>query len=303
MNKVTLGAALVTIGVALPAGWRSLDADIQADGPRMRPKQQSFETGDATITLDLDRGIMPAGGKASVTLVASSDRPHEVAVDLRALEEMGYSGERVEQPPKLVDERTVMVDAQPGGGPPVVATFRLAAKEKRTGLHEWFTVVARDAKGGKEADAASVGLATWSGSDFAMSIEPPVQLPAAGAFSIAVRVKNTTQKPIFRPWIEVGGAVEGVTGLDSELVMSRDDYSVEEVADPAAPEEGDAPDLAPGAELVRVYRVTPAHWGVNHFVFTAQAHTEGGGRALATAAMDRPETEDDGGTGAPVAAR
>ena len=117
MKHVTLASALATIAIAVPAGWHALDADIQGDGPQMRPKQETLEVDDdTTVALDLDRGVMPAGGKASVTLVATSDRPHKVAVQLSALENMGYGAERVENPPKLVGSRVVTLDALPGGG-------------------------------------------------------------------------------------------------------------------------------------------------------------------------------------------
>ncbi len=299
MNRTTIAAALVTSALVVPA---ALEADIQSDGPQMRPEQEVLELDDHTsVTLDLDRGVMPSGGKASVTLVATSETPHRVQVELSALQDMGYGGERVPNPPKQVDHRVVTLEAQPGGGPPLVQTFRLAKSEKALGRFEWFDIVATSALRTKSRDvtAARVGLATWNGNSFAMSIEPPVTLPAEGAFSIAVRVKNTTQKPMRVPEIRVGSHIKGVEGLESSLYIDSDDYQIEPADSPA-----DADDdkmIAPGAESLAVYRVTP-RFGVDHFTFVAHAEAYETGAALATVTVDRPGS-DDAAPSAPVAAR
>jgi hypothetical protein len=283
------------MAIAVPAGWRALDADIQADGPQMRPKQQSFTIGDANITMDMDRGIMPAGGKASVTLVATSDRPHKVTVRLNATEDMGYGSERVPNPPLEVGERSVTLDALPGGGPPVVATFTFAKKTKKPGYSEWFDISATDAhkKLDAEGSAASVGVATWSGNSFGMTIEPPNQLPVEGSFSIAVRIKNTTNKAMKVPYVMIGGRIGGPQGLDTQVIADNDDYKIEEVGDGFDEEEDPREQMiAPGAERLAVYSVTP-RFGIAHFTFVAQARSEDGGGAMATATMDRPEPDRD----------
>jgi hypothetical protein len=297
MNKVTIGAALATIAIAVPAGWRVLDADIQADGPGLKPKQQQLTIGDATITLDMDRGIMPAGGKASVTLVATAEHAHKVTVALRAMQDMGYGGERVPNPPQEVDRRTVTLDALPGGGPPVVATFKLAKKGK-PGSSEWFDIFATAPKEKMKSrwdtgeTTAAVGVATWSGNSFAMSIEPPATIPAEGPFTIGVRVKNTTKKPMKRPWINIGARIGGPQGLDSQLIDEVDDYKLSEVDQPdeyPSNEEGDVM-VAPGAEYLAIYKIEPRS-GIDHFTFVAQARSEEGG-AMATTIVDRPQADD-----------
>ncbi len=301
MNRVTIASALATFALVVPAGWRALEADIQADGPKLRPPQKQLEIGDATVTLDMDRGIMPAGGKASVTLVATSDRPHRVTVALRALEDMGYGDERVPNPPREIERRTITLDAQPGGGAPVVATFQLAKTSKRPGVSEWFDVVAtsREAHG----ESAWVGVATWSGNSFAMAIEAPAQVPVEGAFTIAVRVKNTTKKPIHMPYIELGGRIGGPQGLDSQLIADRDDYAIEQVEQPEDVDLGghDNNPLAPGAEHLTIYRVL-SRFGVSHFTFVAQARCEEGG-AMATLEAQRPAVEDGAPTDVQVSRR
>jgi hypothetical protein len=278
-------AFALTIAVAAP-----LDADIQADGPQLRPKQPTLELDDGTtVTLDLDRGVMPAGGKASVTLVATSDHAHEVTVALRALEDMGYGAERVQNPPKEVDSRTVTLDAQPGGGAPVVQTFKLDRSGK-PGRYEWFDIVAT-AK--HTPDGASVGIATWTGNTFAMTIEPPATMPAEGAFTLGVRIKNTTKKPMRVPEVRLGAKIGGVDGLDSQLLINDDDYTIA-LADEAKPaiDEDDDAKIAPGAEYLEIYKVSP-RFGLAHFTFVAHATSYETGAALATLVIDRPASDEN----------
>ncbi|MGE5181848.1 MAG: hypothetical protein ACM31C_07290 [Acidobacteriota bacterium] len=293
MSRVFIGAALATVALVVPAGWRALDADIQSDGPKLRPAQQTLTVGDATVTLDLDRGIMPAGGKASVTLVATADRPRKVTVALNVSEDMGYSGERVENPPKQIARRTVTLDAQPGGGPPKVETFQLARSSKTPGMSEWFDVVATSPQ--DKDDSARVGVATWSGNSFAMSIEPPATIPAQGDFTVAVRIKNTTKRAMPEPYVQLGARIGGPQGLDSNLLVDdADDYKIDEVEQPEASEQPTDDDgrklLAPGAESLAIYHVAPRS-GVDHFTFVAQASSEVGA-AMATLAFDRPQQHD-----------
>jgi hypothetical protein len=287
----TLAAALATTAIAVPAGWRSLDADIQSDGPQMRPKQQTFSFDDGTlVTLDLDRGVMPSGGKASVTLVASSGHAHEVKVALSALENMGYGAERVQNPPLEVDSKVVTLDAEPGGGPPLVWTVQLDKRAKTPGRHEWFDIIAKPAHhvANTEYESASAGIATWSGNSFAMSVEPPVALPAEGAFTVAVRIKNTTTKPMRLPQIEIGSRIDGVQDLSSSLYLKTDGFEIEPVAEPSY---DDDVRIAPGAEQLTVYRVKPEP-GIDHFMFVAHAEAYEAGAALATLSVERPKVPD-----------
>ena len=300
MSRVSLGAALATFAIGVSV--HTLDADIQTDGPKLRPKQQVLTVGDATVTLDMDRGVMPAGGKASVTLVATSERPHEVTLQLRAMEDMGIGAERVANPPKQVDSRSITLEAQPGGGPPRVETFTLAKHTKAGGQSEWFDIIAT-ARGQKDA-AASVGVRTWSGNTFAMTIEPPVKLPAEGDFTVAVRMKNTAKKPLPVPYVQLGAEIRGPEGLDSEGVTSSDDYEIEEVENPgneAYDDDGQRITIAPGAEALAIFKIKP-RFGIDHFMFVAQAYSEGGG-AMATLEAQRPEVPDADPSGVQVSRR
>src|SRR5215510_2950810 len=74
-NHPTLAAAFVTLAVIAPAGWRALDADIQSDGKRLRPLQQSFTVDGTRITLDVDRHVVMTGDTVTATLVALGERP------------------------------------------------------------------------------------------------------------------------------------------------------------------------------------------------------------------------------------
>jgi hypothetical protein len=286
MNRTTLAAAIATMAVAVPAGWHLLGADIQSDGAKVRPRQQAMQIGDTTVTLDLDRGVMAAGDRVSATLVATSAHPHKLKISLSASEDMGFGPERVEQPPSLIERRSVVLDAEPGGGPPVVQTFRLDHASKTKARYAWFYI---DASGGQGTDAMSAGVATWTGNSFDAAIEPPGTIPDEGPFSIAVRIKNTTKHAI-APHVDLGSELRGVTGLESSLWLgNNDDYKVEPIdADHADYE------VAPGAEQLILYRVTPARAGVRHFAFVANvldSETESEG-AMAVAAFDRPEVRE-----------
>src|SRR5262249_36493541 len=76
----------ITTALATPA---TLVADIQADGPELRPERATVHIGDATVSIDLDRGVMLDGNTVSGVLIATSSRPHDVTVDVVALEDMG----------------------------------------------------------------------------------------------------------------------------------------------------------------------------------------------------------------------
>jgi hypothetical protein len=309
MRPATVAACLATIAVVVPAGWHVLDADLRADGPAVRPARQVLEIGDTTVTLEVDRGVMPSGGTMSVTLVATGDA-REVALDLTAMEDNGIGGERVPNPPTIVERRVVKLHADPGGGPPVVASFQLG-KKRGTGRLQWFDVVAtpfarqkitdRPEVGG---DSAVVGLATWNGNTFPIAIEPPAKMPAEGPFTVAVRVKNTTGKPLQYLYNQLGGGtVDGYNVMGGGIQIASDEYDVTEAeqpelqkpeADAEAPFDDNDPDqLKPGAERLYIYTVTPRHPGVTHFTFIAHANARTGG-AFETLQLDRPAVVEPG---------
>ena len=101
----TLAAAIITTLVAAPAAWRGVGADIQANGPAVRPGQMALDLDGAQVTMQLDRGAVRSGDSVSAILVASADKAHDVTVDLETLEDMGMGAERVENPPVRIDRR------------------------------------------------------------------------------------------------------------------------------------------------------------------------------------------------------
>ena len=110
-NHPTLAAALVTIAVIAPAGWYVLDADIQTDGKRLRPLQQSFTVDGTRITLDVDRHVVMTGDTVTATVVAFNETAQPVTVDLWALHSSNYEGARVEQPWTPIDREVLKLTA------------------------------------------------------------------------------------------------------------------------------------------------------------------------------------------------
>ncbi|HSN30476.1 MAG TPA: hypothetical protein VLT45_29520, partial [Kofleriaceae bacterium] len=119
MKREAAAGFLLTVGVLVPAGWHSLEADIQHDGKHMRPLQQEMTIDDVKVTLDVDRAVVMTGDTVTAMLVATSDKPKDVTVDLRALHTENYAGERVERPWQQIDRETITLHAAPGGGKPV----------------------------------------------------------------------------------------------------------------------------------------------------------------------------------------
>src|SRR5262245_24838175 len=139
MQKHTLAAFAATILVAIPAGWRLLDADIPKDGAIARPDQQTLDLDGAKVTVDLDRGLMKAGKTVRVTLVATADTKKKVALDVTAFENNYVGGGRTENPPTFISRKTITLDAAPGGGKPVNVAFELGSGKK--GQVQLFDVV------------------------------------------------------------------------------------------------------------------------------------------------------------------
>src|SRR5437868_6672880 len=98
LRNTTLAAFLVTVAIIVPAGWHALGADIQTDGKRLRPLQQSFMVDGTRVTLDVDRSVVMTGATVKAKLVAYSDTPKSITVDLTALHTSNYEGGRVERP-------------------------------------------------------------------------------------------------------------------------------------------------------------------------------------------------------------
>src|SRR5258706_2077 len=184
----TLAGFLATLAFVVPAGWRALDADIQSDGVAFRPYGQQLHVGTATIDVDLDRGVLLAGNKLKVKLVATSETAIEVPLDVRALEDNGTGEDRVPIPATEVAHRRIMIKAAPGGGKPLELTFALGATRPK-GTVKWYDVEVTPAGvrdglvyDSEEANAAKVGAAVWGGNTLPIAIEAPPVLPPDGPF-------------------------------------------------------------------------------------------------------------------------
>ena len=280
-RTTTLVAFAATVGLVVPAAWHALDADIQKDGPATRPKQQTLELDGATVSVDLDRGVLMSGGTLKATLVATSETPKTIALDVKALEDMGYGDERVANPPKQVGRRTIKIQARPGGGTPVEVAFQLGERGRK-GVVSWYDVEVAPAgwkaKKGVEDDykpTAKIGAATWSGNNLGMEVQMPSRIPDDATFTVAVKVTNTQKKPIAWLSIELGGANISYGGLDSQLYM----YDGENAKYSITRAEGDNEDsdepLKPGESRIAHFDVTPSPTeldGVKQYTFTAHAH-------------------------------
>lgn len=279
-RTTTLAAFAATIGLVVPAAWHALDADIQTDGPATRPKQQTLEVDGATVAVDLDRGVLMSGGTLKATLVATSDTPKTIALEVRALEDMGYGDERVENPPKQVGKRTIKIQARPGGGTPVDVAFTLGERGRK-GVVNWYDIEVSPANWKAKKDVeddykptARIGAATWSGNNLAMEIQTPTRIPDDATFTVAVKVTNTQKKPINWLSIELGGTNISYGGLESQLYMYEGEEAKYTIARAEDQEDSDEP-LKPGQSRVVTFLVTPSPaepGGVKSYTFTAHAH-------------------------------
>lgn len=284
----TVAAFTATVLIAVPAAWHALGADIQTDGPATRPKSKTMTVGDVHISVELDRGVLVAGGTLKATLVATSATPKKVSLDVRAMEDMGYGEERVENPPQQVGKRRITIESGPEGGKPVEVAFKLGSRGKK-GVVNWYDLevtkagTKRDESlfyGGDEegeAVAARVGAATWSGNSYPIAIELPAVIPAAKPFTVAVRVTNTTKKPLDWFELDLGGRSLNYGGLEGQLYASAgedDPYEIKSTNN----EYPDDP-LKPGESRVASYTVTPVEGAapIKEFTLVAHAHGSGGG--------------------------
>ena len=100
----------------------------------------------ASVTLDVDRSVVMTGDTVTATLVATSDKPKDVKVDLRALHSTNYSGERVERPWQQIDRETITLHAAPGGGKPVTTRVKLGERPTELALEDSFKIIDHQAR-------------------------------------------------------------------------------------------------------------------------------------------------------------
>ena len=284
-RNITLAAFLVTVAIIVPAGWHALGADIQTDGKRLRPLQQSLMVDGARVTVDVDRSTVMTGDTVKARLVAFSDTPKQITVDLRVLHSSNYAGERVEQPWVPIDRETIKLTAAPKGGKPVDTAIKLGELPDQSALIDSFKVYV-SAHGQKppkreyddsldydvgisEGRAAAIAITGWSGNSLNMAIKAEGRPTADAPFTVAVRVKNTSgQELAHMPYVTLSteAALEGTEDEGHEeagVVLERIDNDTEG-SDYETP-------FKRGQTMVAKFRVTPHQKGLRKMTLLAQA--------------------------------
>ena len=85
MSRSAAAGFIATVAILVPAGWHMLDANIEKDGKHLRPMQQTLDIDGVSVALDVDRSVVMTGDTVMAKLVATSDMPKDVKVDLRDL--------------------------------------------------------------------------------------------------------------------------------------------------------------------------------------------------------------------------
>jgi hypothetical protein len=265
----TLATFLVTIGVFVPT---MLDANIEVDGKKLRPHQQSFEIDGTRVTLDVDRALVTTGDKVTATLVAYSDTPKPISLDLRLVQTHLQLGERISPPEHQIDREKITLQATPEGGKARVALV-LGKPRKSLGQLDQFEIFVAahgtpspashdfdgDADSGADywsasieaGKAASVDVMGWSGNSIWMKTTAEGPIVVGQPFIVAVRVKNTTGRKLpMQPQVEL------VTGEELSGKASTDDKRVV-IDELDAQARDDSRGVPKGGEIVRRFKVTP----------------------------------------------
>ena len=283
----TLTAFCVTMGLAVPAAWHVLGANIEVDGKQLQPRQHAFVANGTRVTLDVDRALVRTGDSITATLVAYSDTPKRVAVDVRLAQTLLQPGERVEPPTRQVDREEVTLDAAPGGGKPARVRLVLGSTSEAAGNTDRFLVYVAphgdkppkanesdkddhtlDWDAGVQAGtAASTAVLAWSGDSLAMKIAAEGPVVTGQPFVIAVRVKNTTGVKLPYPArVELASAdlLDGIgvdpatQGSDYQAPFTADEIDAKGQPVSADSADGDEHPVALGAVQTLRYRITPA---------------------------------------------
>lgn len=283
-RHLSLAAFFATIAVIVPAAWHSSDAKIETEGRSIRPLQQAFTVDGVRVTVDVDRSVITTGDKVAATLHAFSDTPKQVAVDLTVLRSMEEPGERVSPPPRAVEHEKLTLTASADGGKGVTRHLVLGKRTHRSSRIERFMVyVAPHGKRPPKTDdadgpdyagqidqgaAAGFGVLAWSGDSLRLSIAPEGPITGDAPFTVDLRVKNTSGRPLPEPPVFDLGTKLGLDGM----VGPGDDFDIEPVAPPDDTTDDAAPTtFARGAEVVQKYIVTP-HEHLDHVTFVAGAY-------------------------------
>jgi hypothetical protein len=308
MNRHAAAGFVATVAILVPAGWHTLGANIEKDGKHYRPMQQKLDVDGVTVTLDVDRAVVMTGDTVTAKLVAASDTPKDVKVDLRALHSTNYSGERVERPWQQIDRETITLHAAPGGGKAVTTRIKLGDKPDELALEDSFKIMVNkhgmkpevrefDA-GGKQPDydalggddglsAAGVFIRGWSGNSLGMKIEPKGPITADAPFTIAVTIKNTTgHKLEQQPWINLTTSDELQGTEDDEGLRTLDIESVDRDADGDTDADGMPKPLKKNGTITQLFTVTPHGKLPKQIAFLATATENDGLGPHGAGAMD-----------------
>jgi hypothetical protein len=267
----SLAAFVLTLGVTAPA---LLDANIEVDGKKLRPHEQTFQVDGTRITVDVDRALVTTGDRVTATIVAYSDTPKQVQLDLRLVQSHLQLGERIEPPSHQIDREKITLQAKPEGGKTTVALV-LGTPRKSLGQLDRFSIFVGphgtpsptkpDYDGGADSGtdfwqanieagkAASVDVMGWSGNSISMKTTVEGKIVAGEPFIIDVRVKNTTGVVLpNKPNVQVStGATLSSSGDDDDVQIDaldadRDDNGVPQL-------------IKRGAETVSRFRIAPKH--------------------------------------------
>lgn len=275
MSRHAAAGFVATIAILVPAGWHLLGADIEKDGKHLRPMQQVLDVDGVKVSLDVDRSVVMTGDAITATLVATSDTPKDVSIDLRALHSQNNTGERVELPWQQIDRETVVLHAAPGGGTPVSTRIKLGKRPSRLAVEDSFKIminkhgvkpVRREFDNGRKApdydglmgedgtSAAGVYVRGWSGNSLAMTIEPKGPVTAAAPFTIAVTIKNTSGHELADvPWINLS-TEDALQADDDDAGPSLDIEPVDTDADTGNAE---PQPVKRKQQVTRLFTVTP----------------------------------------------
>jgi hypothetical protein len=300
MSRQAAAGFIATVAILVPAGWHVLDANIEKDGKHLRPMQQSLEIDGVTVTLDVDRSVVMTGDSVTATLVATSDTPKDVKIDLRALHSTNYSGERVERPWQQIDRETITLHAAPGGGKAVTTRVKLGNRPSELALEDSFKIminkhgkkpVVREFDMGKAPDydalagddgasAAGVFIRGWSGNSLGMKIEPKGPITSGAPFTIAVTIKNTTgHKLESQPWVSLTTSDE-LAASDDESHPALDIEPVDTDGD------GEPKPLEKNGTVTQLFTVTPHGKLPKQIAFLANATQNDGLGPHGAGAMD-----------------
>jgi hypothetical protein len=298
-----------TIAVLVPSAWHILGADIERDGKHMRPLQQKVTIDGAVIALDVDRSVVMTGDTVTATLVATSDAPKDVVVDLRALHTQNYSGERVERPWQQIDRETITLHAAPGGGTPVKTKLKLGERPAELALADSFRVMVTrhgakpaihefdgvnapdyDALQGEDGTlAAAVFVRGWSGNSLGIQIVPKGPVTGDAPFTVAVTIKNTSgHKLEHAPWIELT-TDDALTAADDSSQPALEIERAEGPADgqpDADPSPAEPTPVKKNGTVTQLFTVTPHRKLTGKLAFLATATENEGLGPYGAGAMD-----------------